>query len=143
MSENWMALLAKTSSGLMIMDFGIRSHSRGAQRFYLFDLACEDLQESCPRCAVDHLVIAREREADRVDECHATLYPHRLKLDRTHAENRHLRRIEDWGEALDTQVSQVADGKRGAPQVIGGDASLNGLFRQLPDLGGKLRDGEL
>src|ERR1035438_7811318 len=138
-----MAPFAKTVSGSMMMDFGIRLLFQGAQRFYLFDLAGEDFEESCPRCAVDRLMIAGERQADGIDQTHATLYAHRLKLDGTDAENRHLRRMEDGGERLDPQVPQVADGKCGAPEVVGGDGAPNGLVRQVPDLGGKLRDGEL
>src|ERR1035437_529618 len=125
-----------------MMDFGIRSRFQGAQRFYLLDFLGENLQKSCTRRAVDHLMIARERQADGVDDCYATVLPHRLELDRIHAENRHLRRIEDWREGFDTQASQVADGERRAPQVVGGDGSPHRLFRQLPDPGGKLRQTE-
>src|ERR1017187_3212877 len=113
-----MVLLAKTFSGSMTMDFGIRLRSHGEQRFHLFDFAGEDLQESCPRCAVDNLMIARQRQADRVDDRHASVLAHRLKLDGIHAENRYLRRVENRGETLDTQVSQVADGKSRGPQGI-------------------------
>src|SRR5450756_2097351 len=95
-----------------MMDFGIRSRFQGAQRFYLFDLLCEKLQKSCTRRAVDHLMIARQRQADGVDDCDAAALPHRLELDRIHAENRYLRRIEDWGDGFATQASQVADGER-------------------------------
>src|SRR5674476_786399 len=76
-----------------MMDFGIRSRFQGAQRFYLLDFLGENLQKSCTRRAVDHLMIARERQADGVDDCYATVLPHRLKLDRVHAENRYLRRL--------------------------------------------------
>src|ERR1035437_10947250 len=106
MSENSMVLLAKTVSGLTMMDCGIRSRFQGAQRFYLLDFLGENLQKSCTRRAVDPLMIARERQADGVDDCYATVLPHRLKLDRVHAENRYLRRIEDWREGFDTQASQ-------------------------------------
>src|ERR1019366_3801829 len=125
-----------------MMDFGIRSRFQGAQRFYLFDLLCEKLQESCTRRAVDHLMIARQRQADGVDDGYATVLPHRLELDRVHAENRYLRRVEDWGEGFNTQAPQVADGESGAPQVVGGDGAPHRLFRQLPDPGGKLRQTE-
>src|SRR5674476_1432777 len=87
-----------------MMDFGIRSRFQGAQRFYLLDFLGENLQKSCTRRAVDHLMIARERQADGVDDCYATVLPHRLELDRIHAENRHLRRIEDWREGFDPQA---------------------------------------
>src|ERR1019366_4682720 len=126
-----------------MMDFGIRSRFQGAQRFYLFDLLCEKLQESCTRRAVDHLMIARQRQADGVDDGYATVLPHRLELDRVHAENRYLRRVEDWGEGFDPQAPPVADGERGAPQVVGGDGAPPRRSRHVPARGGKLRQTEL
>src|SRR5438046_6126394 len=97
-SANCSFWLANTRSGSMMMDFGITAsflrESQPAQRLYVFNLGLQNLQKSGAGRAVDNLMVAGERESDRVDEFHFSGAAHRLHLDGADAEDRDLRRVE-------------------------------------------------
>src|SRR5215472_14079229 len=56
---------------------------------------------------------------------------HGLDLDRSDAENRYLRRIEQRGEGFDAEAPEIADGEGGAGEIVGRDAAGYGLRGEL------------
>ena len=62
-----------------------------------------------------------------------------LQLDRVHAQNRHLRRIQNGRERFDAQAAQVAHGECGAGEIVRGDRSADGLPRSTPSRAARVR----
>src|SRR5580693_8023991 len=79
MPANSMVSLANTFSGSIMIDFGIPLLMDRAKRFHIFNVTLEHLQESSPGRAVNHLVIASQRQADGIGEFDAPIPPHRLQ----------------------------------------------------------------
>src|SRR5882672_4105540 len=87
--------------------------------FHALDLVFERAQEASARRAVNYLVVARQREADRVDELQPAVGAHRLHMNRADAQYRHLRRVENGREGFDAKAAEIADGEGRAGQAIG------------------------
>ena len=85
------------------------------------------MQEPGARRAIDHLMVARERESDAIDEFDIAIAPFRFELDGADTEDRDLRRVEERRERFDAEIAQIADGEGGAGQMIGGDGALDRL----------------
>ena len=64
-----------------------RSASQDHFVFHVLDLVFERVEEASARCAVDHLRVKREREADRVNELHTTVCAHWLHVNGADAQS--------------------------------------------------------
>jgi hypothetical protein len=106
------------------------------------DLVTEHLQEPRAGRAVDDLMIARQRETDGIDEADRGLSHDGSQLDGVHAENRHLRWVDDGCEGLDPDSTEVADGERGSVEVIARTGSGRGTGGLLFHAAGQLPDRE-
>src|SRR4051812_35270663 len=114
-SEKRMTSLLNTRSGAMMIDFGIEtsqkirrsggSHlgsalelwSRTPQDqivFNVLDSFFERTQKARARRTVNHLMVAGQRQADRVNESDSADVAHRLHVDRPDAEDGDLRHID-------------------------------------------------
>ncbi len=134
MSRKRMTSRVKTRSGSMTMDLGMGSgqssyrHSHDDDRIDSTSRSsARGLQKSRAGGAVDDLMVARERQADGVDELDAAGGAHRLHLDGADAEDRDLRRVEQRRERFDAQGSQVADREGRAGESSGRDRALDSL----------------
>ena len=89
---------------------------------------------------VDHLVVGGQREPDPLLGAHRAVgVDHRAGEDRVHAEDGHLRHVQQRGERLDPEGAEVAHREGRAAEQVGADRAADRLVRQLLATGPRTR----